>query len=459
MTSPPGVLGVLGGTFDPPHLGHAMVPAYVRLRGLADRVLVVPCADHPLGKPMSPFPQRLALTRAAMEPLGETVQVSDIEDRLVRMHGGPSYTLRMLEAVAAEHPGLTVRLVVGTDILAEVAQWHRWSEIEARFSPIVVPRAGHAPSEACVLPEVSSTQVRQWLRDGGPRAQAGLSATVPAAVLAMLRRSPSGSVWLVGHGNVAGHAGPWLRAAGRGVEPIGARALLDGTASRPPQEPAGIWLLATDPAIEAVARALAAWELPRTVPVLHGAGARLAHEVLGPLAERGHPVGTLHPICSLRAERIASSRLHEAAFGIEGDGPARELAQAWVGSQPWLDLQGLSATGRRAYHAACALAANHLAVPYVAARDVLVGQGHAEATVDEALGTLLRSALDNLLALGVPAGITGPVVRGDEAAVAAHVAALPEPTAALYRVLSGRLSDIVRARAHSDPAGDGSTVS
>lgn len=446
------VLGVFGGTFDPPHLGHALVPAYLRLRGLAERVLVAPCADHPLGKSMSPFEERLALTRAAMAPLGDAVEVSDVEARLVRRLGGPSYTLRMLEAVAAEHPGYAVRLVVGTDILGEVTRWHRWEEIERRFPPIVVPRAGHAPPEACALPQVSSTQVRAWLEQGGEAAEEGLAATVPAAVLAMLRADDAAAVWLVGHGHVSTHARAWLRAKGVAVHTVGARALVDGTAIRPDAMPVGIWLLAQDPALESVARALAAWSLPSSVPVLHGAGARRAHEVLAPLAGRGHPVGTLHPICSLRRERPGASRLHQAGFGVEGDEAARALALRWVGAQPWLDLQALDARGRRAYHAACALAANHLAVPYVAARDVLVGQGHPAAVVLPALDALLRSSLDNLLALGVPAGITGPVSRGDEAAVAAHLAALDDDTAALYRTLSERLSAIVRSHREADPA-------
>ncbi|MCA9648338.1 MAG: DUF2520 domain-containing protein [Myxococcales bacterium] len=439
------VLGVFGGTFDPPHLGHAMVPAYLRLRGLADRVLVVPCADHPLGKAMAPFAERLALTRAAMAPLGEAVEVSDLEERLVRERGGPSYTLRMLEAAAEEHPGFALRLVVGTDILDELPRWHRWDEIERRFAPIVVPRAGHAPPEVCALPEVSSTRIRGWLREGGAAAEEGLRANVPASVLAMLRSTSTEPAWVVGHGHAASHAVPWLRTRGQGAIQIGARALVEGRATLPSAVPAGIWVLAADPSIVEVARALARLdELPPELPVLHGAGARSAHEVLAPLAERGHPVGTLHPICSLRSERPEASAIGRAAFGVEGDPAARALALAWVGGQPWLDLQSLDAGARRAYHAACSLAANHLAVPYVAARDVLEEQGHPPSAVAAALATLLRSALDNLLALGVPAGITGPVARGDEDAVAAHLAALDQATAELYRNLSARLSAIVR---------------
>ncbi|MFY0531377.1 nicotinate-nicotinamide nucleotide adenylyltransferase [Nannocystis pusilla] len=82
------VLAVLGGSFDPPHLGHALIPTYLLARGLADRVLVAPCWSHPFAKQMMPFADRLALTRLAMAAQAETVEVSDVEARLAARRGG-----------------------------------------------------------------------------------------------------------------------------------------------------------------------------------------------------------------------------------------------------------------------------------------------------------------------------------------------------------------------------------
>ncbi|MCY1005967.1 hypothetical protein OV079_10395 [Nannocystis pusilla] len=100
------VLAVLGGSFDPPHLGHALIPTYLLARGLADRVLVAPCWSHPFAKQMMPFADRLALTRLAMAAQAETVEVSDVEARLAARRGGegPSYSYDLLRAVAEEHP-------------------------------------------------------------------------------------------------------------------------------------------------------------------------------------------------------------------------------------------------------------------------------------------------------------------------------------------------------------------
>lgn len=440
------VVGVLGGAFDPPHVGHALLPGYLLARGLVDRVVVAPVADHPLGKSMRPFAERLEMTRAAMALYDDRVKVDEIEGELARLHGGPSLSLRLLEALARREPAATVRLVVGADIVAsgETARWHRWDEIERSFAPIVVPRVGFSPPGECALPRVSSTEIRAWLSSSDPADLSRLEAALPAAVLGWLRPRPDAPVWIVGQGNVGTHAVPWLRGRGIRATSVPGRAAVSGAEGWPAGEvPSAIWILVRDPAIADVARAIAALSIPRHVPVLHGAGARPAAEVLAPASDAGHPIGTLHPICALRRERPFPSPLRRAAFGLEGDGPAREAALALVGDAPWLDLQGLGETDRQAYHGACALVANHLAVLWDAGSEVLRRQGHAPELADLALGELLASALGNLVSLGIPAGVTGPVARGDMQAVAAHVAALPQDAAALYADLSQRLAGLM----------------
>lgn len=438
------VLGVLGGSFDPPHLGHVLLPTWLRARALVERLWVVPTADHPFGKRSSPLTSRLAWTRLAMQPHGAFVEVSDLEEQLLHEHGGPSFTLRLLEAVQRLHPHARVRLVIGSDIVArgETAKWHRWDQIEARFPPIVVPRAGYADPRACALPEISSTSIREALAAGR---WDEIETSVPASVVEALRRGVRGKIWLIGRGHVAAHVEPWLRGRGWQVHTLGARTL--GQEPLPSEAPDGVWLLVSDPALGEVARRLASLDPPlcTSTPILHAAGALVAREALAALPR--HPVGTLHPICSLRKERVWPSWLDQAGFGIEGDQAARSLATSLVGEQPWLDLQGLSASGRRTYHAACALAANHICVLLSASADVLTGQGHDPDRVERALDVLLRSSLDNLLSLGIPAGLTGPVARGDRAAVQAHISSLDPGTAELYRVLSSRLERIASGQA------------
>ena len=446
---------MLGGSFNPPHLGHAMLPGYLLARGDADRVLVAPTADHPLGKALTPFTRRMTWVRAAMEHYGERVEVSTIEAELARgSEGRPSYTIELLDALAARRPHERIRLVVGSDIVesGETERWHRWDEIVARFEPIVVPRAGWSPPGAAALPEVSSTQVRadlDSLRAGTltpDEARSRLGRLVPAAVVEALLRWIGGReprVWIVGHGHVAAHVVPFLRARGFVVEQVGARALIEDSQHPLPSgdPPDGIYLLCRDGALAGVAEALAG-RAPVGVPVVHAAGALRASEVLAPLARAGHPVGTVHPICSMRSE-LERSRLASTSFGVEGldDPRVAEFASSMLGHAPILDIGPLDARGRLAYHAACALVANHMAVLQQRAAAVLRGQGHDADAAERALGDLMLGSLQNLLALGVPAGVTGPLSRGDQATVVAHLEALDDAaTKSLYRDLSARLA-------------------
>ncbi|MBV1861554.1 MAG: DUF2520 domain-containing protein [Nannocystaceae bacterium] len=442
----PFTVGVFGGSFDPPHMGHSLLVALLRAQGQLDRLIVAPVFDHPLAKgTTTPFAKRLSWTRAAMQIHGDFAEVTDLERVLADAEPGqPSYSLRLLDAVAAQHRGATVRLVIGSDIVrrGETQRWHRWDEIESRYSPLVVPRTGYAESVDCVLPEVSSSDVREAVTRGDWDA---VQRRVPHAVAELLRTPDRGDLWVIGRGHVARHAEPWLLQRGYRVRRVCGRAVTGGSVVWPSGTPKAVWILTSDDAIAPVARALAEADvLAQGVPVFHGAGARSAAALLGALQPR-HPVGSLHPICALRRERIWPSLLGEATFGLEGDPEAEAFLERLVAPQSWLRLGGLDARARLAYHAACALAANHLSVLEARATAVLRGQGHAGPVAEAAIRTLMTSALSNLHALGIPDGITGPMSRGDVGAVQAHLAALDGPTRSLYARLSEELGDVLRA--------------
>jgi len=445
MTGVPQRVGVYGGSFDPPHLGHALLPGYLRALDLVDHVIVAPCVDHPLGKQLSPFLSRWTWTRLAMNPYGNFVEVTTLERDLADAEPGPSTTLRLLEALQPRFPAATLRLVVGSDILTESSRWHRWDRIEREFRPIVVPRAGHSVVGAAMLPEVRSTDIRAWMAAGD---WASVRSAVPAAVAHALEFAHvRPAITVIGRGHAGSHASEWLRDRGWDVNEVvghdvtsgSADVVLDGRTR-------GVWILVRDDAIEAVALGLVrSRAIASHLPVLHAAGAIPASQGLASLREAGHPVGTLHPICSLRRERRWPPVLGSAMFGVEGDPAARALAGELVGPERWLDLQDLDRRGRARYHAACCLAANHLSVLLEAASTILKRQGHPSDQVDSAMATLLRSALDNVIELGIPAGVTGPAARGDAATVEAHIEALEPEYAALYRTLSARLSSLLNA--------------
>jgi nicotinate-nucleotide adenylyltransferase len=145
-------LGLFGGTFDPPHVGHLLAAsdAYEALH--LDRVVFIPAASQPFkqGAVAASTSERLAMLRllAGDDPRFE---VDPIEiDR-----GGLSYTVDTLDAYAARHPASERFLLIGEDLAAQIATWHQADRIAALAQVVVLVRgldadvsSGHAEPDA-----------------------------------------------------------------------------------------------------------------------------------------------------------------------------------------------------------------------------------------------------------------------------------------------------------------------
>jgi nicotinate-nucleotide adenylyltransferase len=175
-------LGILGGSFDPPHLGHLLLAAVALATTELDRVLVIPVFEHALQKELAPYPHRLRMCEFAFADLPR-VEVSAIERDL----GGTSRTLRLIEALEERHREAEFRLIVGADILNETHLWHAFDEIERRAPLLAIGRSGVAHPKvdprAPVLPNISSTEVRTTLANGGD-----VSPWVPRSVIAHIEK-------------------------------------------------------------------------------------------------------------------------------------------------------------------------------------------------------------------------------------------------------------------------------
>ncbi len=181
-------VGVFGGTFDPPHIGHLVTALNVRHALALDEVLLV-VANRPWQKEgtrvLSAAEDRFALVAAAVAGI-EGLSASRIElDR-----GGPSYTVDTLRSLEAEG-GVQLFTILGADAAALLPTWERPDEVVARSRLVVVDRPGHTS----VLPEgvawirvevphleVSSSDLRARVLDGRP-----LQFLLPDAVIAEIR--------------------------------------------------------------------------------------------------------------------------------------------------------------------------------------------------------------------------------------------------------------------------------
>lgn len=167
-------IGVLGGTFDPPHLGHLIVARDAAEALSLDRLLLVLSARPPLRPaPATPAELRLEMLEAAVA--GDPVlEASDLEVR----RSGPSYTVDTLATLARAHSDAELFLVVGADQWRDFARW-RDPEGIARSATICVmaragddPRSGDDGSGPAFQPvpvtriDLSATEVRARVREG-----------------------------------------------------------------------------------------------------------------------------------------------------------------------------------------------------------------------------------------------------------------------------------------------------
>lgn len=133
-------LGILGGTFDPPHLGHLVVADQVLHALSLTEVILVP-ANEPWQKvgtrKITPADKRLAMTRAAVGDAAG-LSVSDVELRI----GGPSYTSVTLDALAEQRSADEWLVIVGADAAAGLDTWHNTKRLREQATIVVVNRPG-----------------------------------------------------------------------------------------------------------------------------------------------------------------------------------------------------------------------------------------------------------------------------------------------------------------------------
>ncbi|MCP3137844.1 DUF2520 domain-containing protein [Pyxidicoccus xibeiensis] len=191
-------------------------------------------------------------------------------------------------------------------------------------------------------------------------------------------------------------------------------------------------LCVPDAAVPSVATELSA-TLPRTAALVHTAGA-LSLDALGP-EQKGRARGSFHPLCAVSSPRDSLVG-HTAAVSTRSRALRDVLRR--MAADVGLSVIDVPEAHRAAYHAGAVMSAGGL----VALADAAVAAlGVAGISPDAALAALLplmRSALRGLEARGPSGGLTGPIVRGDAGVVAAHLGALPEDVAPLYRLLSRR---------------------
>ena len=197
VTSPR--IGILGGTFDPIHLGHLEAASAARRELSLDRILILPARTPPHRsiEPRASVFHRFAM--AALAAAERDMIVSDLE----LLREGPSYTALTLEALHRDgYSPSHLYFITGSDAFAEVNTWYDYPRILGLANFVVVSRPGARraselipnpqsplPSVPTVLsveadtPDVSSTEVRRRVGAGEP-----IDSLVPSSVASHIRR-------------------------------------------------------------------------------------------------------------------------------------------------------------------------------------------------------------------------------------------------------------------------------
>lgn len=152
-------VGLFGGSFNPPHVGHTKICHWLFDENLIDELWVIPCFIHPFGKDLLPFEDRVIMSRLAFYKLDHEIRVLDVEREL----GGTSYTLRTIEHLKEKEPKADFYLITGEDVGNQSEAWRDFDKIKELVKVIEVPRGKNSP-----IPDISSTEVRRRLAAGEP---------------------------------------------------------------------------------------------------------------------------------------------------------------------------------------------------------------------------------------------------------------------------------------------------
>jgi nicotinate-nucleotide adenylyltransferase len=165
-------IGILGGTFDPVHVGHLMDASAARHQLRLDRMLVVPARDpwQKHGTVIAPAEVRFEMLAAALDGAAG-LEASRIElDR-----DGPTFTIDTVEQLAA--PDRELVLVMGSDVVATLPTWHRVDELRELVTLAIVDRDDAAAPDPdgwrvvhVTVPrlQLSSTDLRRRVAAGEP---------------------------------------------------------------------------------------------------------------------------------------------------------------------------------------------------------------------------------------------------------------------------------------------------
>jgi nicotinate-nucleotide adenylyltransferase len=158
-------IGLFGGSFNPPHVGHVLLASWAASTRDLDRIWFVPTYRHAFGKSLVDFELRCRMVELSIEPFADWAELSRVEAEL----GTESRTIDTVRHLMRVRPDDVFHLVIGADILLEAHKWKQFDRLRQLAPFHVAGRRGYTVPDrefALELPEVSSTEIRAALASG-----------------------------------------------------------------------------------------------------------------------------------------------------------------------------------------------------------------------------------------------------------------------------------------------------
>lgn len=126
-------IAILGGSFDPPHIGHLLVAQQVKRLLNIDQVWLMPAYSHPFSKSLSTSVHRLAMVKLLED---DTIKASDFEIK----KKGVSYTIDTMQSLTKMYPQHSFYWISGSDQIQDYLKWKNWQDFIQNYKIIIYAR-------------------------------------------------------------------------------------------------------------------------------------------------------------------------------------------------------------------------------------------------------------------------------------------------------------------------------
>jgi len=167
-------IGLFGGSFDPVHWGHIFTAFYALMEKQLDKIWFIPVGNHPFGKKLSPYMNRVHLLREAIKDMNKYMGGAEHNPlcvSLIENHTeGPNYTSDTIGSLKLVAPGWKFYFIVGADAWLHRDKWKNLERIKADTEEIIIinrpgsEALGDESQTPLVMPDMSSSHIRNLYR-------------------------------------------------------------------------------------------------------------------------------------------------------------------------------------------------------------------------------------------------------------------------------------------------------